>query len=307
MFGAALIGSVFSLAVIWVPPTFAAPAQSTPARSSSDWWHWPVSSQSIVRGYDAGHSTYGPGHRGIDIAAQSAEPVVAVEAGTVTFAGQVAGIATITIDHGSERSTYQPVQPNVVVGDQVHAGEPIGRVGSGHTSCSTPCLHLGRLVGGDHADPAAKLPRFGEIVLISPDAPVPQPPVSTNNGAVLPEAVITSPFGMRRHPITGIYKLHDGVDYGASCGTPVSAASAGTVVIAGWRGAYGMQVAVQHLDATLTSYSHLSSLAVQVGAQVTAGQVIGRVGTTGMSTGCHLHYMVVINGTPVDPLTWRPD
>ena len=116
---------------------------------------------------------------------------------------------------------------------------------------------------------------------------------------------VTSPFGMRVHPVTGVYKLHDGTDFSASCGTPVHAAASGTVVWATYQGAYGNQVAVDHGviggDDIVTSYSHLSGFAVGSGQGVSAGQVVGYVGTTGSSTGCHLHFMVYDDGTPVNP------
>lgn len=119
---------------------------------------------------------------------------------------------------------------------------------------------------------------------------------------------ITSPYGMRRHPITGVYKLHDGTDFGASCGTPIKAAAGGTVVSQYYNAGYGNRVilnnGVMRGKSIITTYNHLSRFAVSTGAKVSRGQVIGYVGTTGMSTGCHLHFMVLANGATTNPMGW---
>jgi murein DD-endopeptidase MepM/ murein hydrolase activator NlpD len=124
------------------------------------------------------------------------------------------------------------------------------------------------------------------------------------------EPTVSSPFGMRVHPITGVYKLHDGTDFAAACGVPVLASADGFVRQVGQRGAYGLQVTVDHGvvgdDQVTTSYSHLSAIAVTAGQKVTVGQPIGRVGTTGSSTGCHLHFMVYADGVVTDPMNWLP-
>jgi len=112
---------------------------------------------------------------------------------------------------------------------------------------------------------------------------------------------ITSGFGYRIHPITGQYKLHTGVDMACGYGTPIHAAAAGLVVHAGWYGAYGNAVIIDHGSGMATLYGHCSSVAVGAGQTVAAGQVIGYVGSTGYSTGPHLHYEVRQNGTPIAP------
>ncbi len=121
---------------------------------------------------------------------------------------------------------------------------------------------------------------------------------------------VTSPFGMRVHPVTGVYKLHTGTDLGIPCGTPVHASLAGTVIEAGWNSAYGWRTVVSHgaVGGVLltTTYNHQSHLDVGVGDQVGAGQVIGSSGTTGFSTGCHLHFELYVNSTLVDPEPWLP-
>jgi murein DD-endopeptidase MepM/ murein hydrolase activator NlpD len=113
---------------------------------------------------------------------------------------------------------------------------------------------------------------------------------------------------MRLHPILHVYKLHDGTDFSASCGTPVYAAADGTVLTQYFNEGYGNRVLIDHgyvQGVSLsTSYNHLTSFALTPGSQVSRGQVIGYAGTTGYSTGCHLHFMVYVNGRTVDPMTW---
>jgi murein DD-endopeptidase MepM/ murein hydrolase activator NlpD len=119
-----------------------------------------------------------------------------------------------------------------------------------------------------------------------------------------PNGVFTSGFGMRRHPILGYMKMHTGVDWAAPPGTPIIAAGDGIVEKAGWdKGGYGNQTIIRHPNGYETSYNHQSAIATGVteGAHVHQGQVIGWVGTTGQSTGPHLHYEVIVNGNKVDP------
>jgi murein DD-endopeptidase MepM/ murein hydrolase activator NlpD len=113
---------------------------------------------------------------------------------------------------------------------------------------------------------------------------------------------ITSGFGMRRHPLLGYNKLHTGVDFGAARGTPIKAAGDGRVSHVGWRGAYGRTVIINHGRSYSTLYAHMSKTAqLKVGQRVRQGQVIGYVGTTGRSTGPHLHYEVRRAGKAVNP------
>jgi murein DD-endopeptidase MepM/ murein hydrolase activator NlpD len=120
----------------------------------------------------------------------------------------------------------------------------------------------------------------------------------------LPGGVFKSGFGMRRHPILGYMRMHTGVDWAAPKGTPIIAAGDGVVIKAGWdKGGYGNQTLIQHPNGYVTSYNHQSAIAKDVveGAHVRQGQIIGWVGTTGESTGPHLHYEVIVNGNKVDP------
>ncbi len=121
------------------------------------------------------------------------------------------------------------------------------------------------------------------------------------------EGRMTSGFGMRRHPILGYARMHTGIDYGARTGTPIFAAGNGRILKAGWSGGYGRRIEIQHANGYVTTYSHMNRIAsgIEAGAEVTQGQVIGTVGSTGLSTGPHLHYEVLVNGDFVDPLKIR--
>ena len=115
-------------------------------------------------------------------------------------------------------------------------------------------------------------------------------------------ARITSGFGMRRHPVMGFSKMHQGVDFGAPIGTPILAAGDGVVTFRGWKGGYGNYVQIRHNNTYSTAYGHISRFGkIQVGSRVRQGQVIAYVGSTGMSTGPHLHYEVMQNGRQVNP------
>lgn len=121
----------------------------------------------------------------------------------------------------------------------------------------------------------------------------------------LPLVRITSGFGGRRHPTLGYYKKHEGVDYGAPTGTPVWAVGDGVVTWADWKGANGKLVSIRHSNGYTSHYAHLSKIHVKKGQRVTQKQVIGRVGTTGRSTGPHLHFALARAGKFVNPLTVR--
>ncbi len=115
---------------------------------------------------------------------------------------------------------------------------------------------------------------------------------------------VTSPFGYRIHPILAYRRMHTGVDFGVGYGAPIRAADSGTVIYATWMGGYGNVIIINHGGGLSTLYAHQSSLAAGAGASVGRGQVIGYVGSTGLSTGPHLHFEVRRNGTPVDPMRY---
>ena len=132
---------------------------------------------------------------------------------------------------------------------------------------------------------------------------------SAGHGFSFPVAAhITSPFGMRFHPVLRYWKLHDGTDFGAACGTPIRAAHAGRVAERYYSAGYGKRLMIDHgyLGGryVTTGYNHASRYIVHVGQHVRKGQVVGYVGSTGFSTGCHLHLMVWLNGRLRNPMTW---
>jgi len=116
---------------------------------------------------------------------------------------------------------------------------------------------------------------------------------------------VSSSFGYRIHPILGFGRFHDGLDIAAAWGSPVFAAADGVVTGTGWTGGYGQQVRLAHSDGIVTSYSHLSRIIAAAGTRVQRGQLIGLVGSSGFSTGAHLHFEVRRSGRPVDPATFR--
>jgi murein DD-endopeptidase MepM/ murein hydrolase activator NlpD len=115
---------------------------------------------------------------------------------------------------------------------------------------------------------------------------------------------ITSPFGDRMHPILGYVRFHAGLDFGADYGSPIFAAQSGTVILAGWYGGYGQCVIVDHGNGTTTFYAHTSDLYVSEGETVQRGQAIAAIGTSGLSTGPHLHFEVRVGGEPVNPISY---
>lgn len=120
------------------------------------------------------------------------------------------------------------------------------------------------------------------------------------------QGTLSSPFGWRIHPIFGTREFHTGVDIAAQSGTPVVAADSGIVRFVGWQEGYGQRVVVEHGGGLATAYSHLSVAAVQPQDRVTQGQEIGRIGSTGWSTGPHLLFEVYQNGVPQNPVGYLP-
>ena len=120
----------------------------------------------------------------------------------------------------------------------------------------------------------------------------------------LADGMVRSGFGSRNHPILGYMKMHTGIDWGAAMGTPIFASGNGTIVTAGWEGGYGKYIRIRHANGYETAYGHMSAFArgMEPGKKVRQGQVIGYVGSTGLSTGAHLHYEILINGRFVDPM-----
>jgi len=117
-------------------------------------------------------------------------------------------------------------------------------------------------------------------------------------------AQVTSPFGWRRHPIFGVRKFHTGVDLAGPNHSAIRAADNGSVLYTGWYGGYGKVVIISHGKGMATLYAHMSQAAVSVGQNVSKGDVIGHEGTTGFSTGPHLHFEVRVDGKPNNPMNY---
>lgn len=134
-----------------------------------------------------------------------------------------------------------------------------------------------------------------------PDKPE-APDVSTSKVRPATGAV-TSHYGMRTHPITGAYRMHNGTDFGYGDGR-ARAAKAGKVVSVAWVSGYGNLVTISHGGGVRTRYAHLAHATVGAGERVAAGELVGRIGSTGNATGAHLHFEVLVNGEFTNPLTW---
>ncbi len=131
-------------------------------------------------------------------------------------------------------------------------------------------------------------------------------PAEVVEGLLVPPAIgeVVSGFGYRVHPIFGSSRFHAGIDMAVPYGDPIHAAASGTVVDAGWMGGYGNAVLIDHGNGIGTLYAHMSELAVGAGQGVATGEVVGFCGSTGYSTGPHLHFEVHVGGQPTDPLPW---
>ncbi len=268
----------------------------------------------VVRPFDPPDSAFGAGHRGVDLRAVPGEDVRSPLAGTVAFAGRVAGAGWVTIDHGGGLATTYGVLDDLAVaeGQPVAAGDVLGRVAAGRGH-----LDWGARRDGRYVDPLGLLGRW-RVALVDPDrldelaAAVPAAlaaGVTTAGTGRLPvwpaDGPITSRFGPRTHPITGERRLHAGVDVGAHAGAPIAAAGPGVVIRAGPAGGYGNLVEVDHGAGLTTRYAHASAVLVAAGQTVAAGALLARVGSTGASTGPHLHYEVREHGVPRDPLPYH--
>jgi len=269
-------------------------------------------------GFDPPAENWFPGHRGVDLSGQKGETVVAAAAGTVTFAGPLAGRGVVVVDHGELRTTYEPVTPLVGVGDRVGIGQPIASLDVGHAGCRLGvCLHWGLRRGEEYLDPLSILDGH-HVRLLPGDAVDVARRAADARAAALDDGVgtpgmlsvpalgpITSEFGERMHPILHVMRLHNGVDIGAPCDAPIRAAAPGRVESVGFDEESGNRLVIDHGTVgghrLRTIYLHASGYSVKVGESVERGETVGRVGTTGLSTGCHLHFSITVNGTYVNP------
>ncbi len=181
-------------------------ATAAPAFADGATWVWPLRPQPhLVRPFEPPAGAYAAGHRGVDLAGSVGHRVLAVADGVVTFVGMVAGKGVVVVDHGTERSTYQPVAGAVARGEQVRAGQVLGRLQLGGSHCwPDACLHLGRVVSGSYLDPLALL-GSGPIRLLPLSEPLPPvlpPAASRHYGtpeiAALDSAVLGLRLGMIR-------------------------------------------------------------------------------------------------------------
>ncbi len=309
-----------------------APAAGAPREPAVPGGGWPlVGAPRVLRPFEAPLHRYGPGHRGVDLAGRPGTPVLAALPGRVAFAGPVAGRGVVSVTTGGLRTTYQPVAAQVSTGDVVAVGEPLGVLTPGG-HCRAPCLHWGLRAGADYLDPLRVL-RSGDAVALVPGdrhaevaaAAARRAQVAGRATAGLgPEWVAVSPgrhgfarpvpgtvtsrFGLRLHPLLQVWKLHDGTDLGAPCGTPIRAPADGRVLTVGLAGGYGQRLLLEHGRvagrAVRSGYSHATGYVVRPGQRVVRGQLVGRVGSTGYSTGCHLHLQLWLDGRLADPARW---
>ncbi len=147
---------------------------------------------------------------------------------------------------------------------------------------------------------------FAEWKALDEPGPAPRSAqgIAVPSGMPLLDARLTSNFGMRTHPVMGGRRSHKGIDLAASTGTPIYATADGRVSMSQYYGSYGNYVQLEHGAELQTRYAHMSSMTVREGEQVRKGQLIGYVGSTGRSTGPHLHYEVRMAGEAVDPLPY---
>lgn len=270
----------------------------------------------VTRGFDPPEKVWGAGHRGVDIAGAVGDQVRAALGGTVRFAGWVGGKPVVSISHGETFTTYEPVSAWVAVGQWVDTGQVIGTLQAGHPCETEACLHWGLRAGDTYLDPLSLL-GGGRVRLISADAMQDVREAAEKlrvefNGQVSAAGLstpasgpLTSPYGLRVDPISGGWAFHDGMDIGAACGSSLRAAAAGVVVEVSWDSMSGNRLVIDHgiLNGhrMRTGYNHAQGYVVHAGDQVVVGQVIGTVGTTGYSTGCHLHFQVWRDGQITDP------
>lgn len=319
--------------LMWLHPTSAAAAPHLPSPAQMPLDGPPH----VVDGFDPPDQPWRAGHRGVDLAGSAGQAVRAAAAGTVSYASELAGRGVVVVKHGSTRTTYEPVSASVSVGDRVDAGSTIGHLDRGH--CSTTCLHWGLKQGEKYLNPMRLVPDGDELGASGHYRLLPgserkaarqrarqrkrarQEAIPSGGGTAgaagpagshgfsLPvRGPVTSPYGKRFHPIFHRWKLHDGTDFGAACGTPIRAPYDGRVKQRYLGGGYGNRLILDHgvVDGkrVVTALNHARSYSVDVGTKVHRGEVVGRVGQTGYATGCHLHLMTWLNGKLTNSLNW---
>jgi murein DD-endopeptidase MepM/ murein hydrolase activator NlpD len=310
----------------------AGPAAAAPEEPAVPGGGWPLAgAPRVLRPFEAPAHRYGPGHRGVDLAGRIGMPVLAALPGRVAFAGLVAGRGVVSVDTGGLRTTYEPVAAQVRAGEVVAVGDPLGVLTAG-SHCRQPCLHWGLRSGQDYLDPLRTLGPADGLALVPGDRRDGVAEAAAERARLAQRATadlgagwvaapggrhgfarptsgrITSAFGLRLHPVLHVWKLHDGTDLGAACGSPIRAPAPGRVVAVGPAGGYGHRLLLEHgrVDGVVvrTGYNHASGYVVRPGQRVARGELLGRVGSTGYSTGCHLHLQVWLDGRLADPSRW---
>lgn len=271
----------------------------------------------VVRRFSAPVPDWQSGHRGVDILGQVGEVVSAAAGGTITYAGKLAGRGVVTVTHGELRTTYEPVSAEVRVGDKVAAGQAIGTLESGHACPGGTCLHWGLKRGDTYLDPLSMLADLSvrllpESAVGIADSKAAARAAALDSGHGIPglftfpaNGEVGSGFGMRFHPIFKEWRMHEGVDIGASCGSPIRVAAPGVVERVSFDESGGHRLLVSHGTVgghkLETMYLHAQGYLVHAGQKLVRGQVVGKVGDTGWATGCHLHFSVKVDGRHVDP------
>jgi murein DD-endopeptidase MepM/ murein hydrolase activator NlpD len=260
--------------------------------------------------------------------------VLAAAAGRVTLARPVAGRGVVVVQHGELRTTYEPVEGLVLPGQWVSRGDVLGRVGHQSHCPTLTCLHWGLRRGDAYLDPRTLLLGSASPLRLLPATAADLVTRRSAERAERDEAMaagagrvmahhrgagrhgfrrpvpgpVSSPFGRRFHPIRQVWSLHDGTDFTAPCGAPIAAAYDGVVRQRTWHPAYGQRLIIDHgrVDGSLvsTAYNHAARYVARPGQRVARGEIIGYVGSTGLSTGCHLHLMLWLDGRLTDPLSW---
>ncbi|MCU1538863.1 MAG: Peptidase, partial [Humibacillus sp.] len=218
-----------------------------------------------------------------------------------TPAEQAVQGAVVAVD--AAREGLNAPARGVLLGDTVAAGGGTDALGASGGMLLFPALSLtptGAMtpVAGPNSIAPGQQPALSPFVPLSPATGAPGAPFGFIHPVPGAEA---SPFGPRIHPVLHRAMFHTGIDLQASCGTPIHAAAAGTVIYAKVSDSWGLRTIIQHTSGIKTAYGHQTKFLVKEGDVVTQGQVIGLVGTTGWSTGCHLHFDVIINDRYVDP------
>ncbi|MDQ1723892.1 MAG: hypothetical protein QOG52_920 [Frankiaceae bacterium] len=190
----ALYGALLAATTATPPPVARLPVAAAV-------WVWPVQPPVVTRAFQPPPTPYAAGHRGLDLAAVAGQAVEAAGAGVVSFAGHVAGTGVVVVRHGVLRTTYEPVEPGVSVGQGVVAGDVLGHISGGHLGC-TVCLHFGLKRGEEYLDPMLLFAR-GPVRLIPVDGPLPGLPPAAKVPATPVEAAVTaSGVAVSRPPTT---------------------------------------------------------------------------------------------------------